>query len=57
MKKLEKKEMKNIQGGYGGCFDNHNGTTSCYEIYPNNWACSGMYKYSGETIALDCFQL
>lgn len=57
MKTLEKKEMKNIQGGdQHGCYDNHNGTTSCYAIYDNGWACTGMYEYSGKTIELECFQ-
>jgi len=56
MKKLEKKEMKSIQGGYGGCFDNGNGTTSCWVVYKNGWACSGTYTYSGATTYLECFQ-
>lgn len=57
MKKLEKKEMKGIQGGYQhGCHDNGNGTTSCYAIYDNGWACSGTYTYGGATTYLECFQ-
>jgi len=56
MKKLEKKEMKAIQGGGHGCSSNGNGITYCYAIYDNGWACTGSYTYSGETISLECFQ-
>ncbi|MBI5539297.1 MAG: hypothetical protein HY951_04510 [Bacteroidia bacterium] len=59
MKKLEKSEMKSINGGMEGgftqeCWDNFNGTSSCSIKYDNGYWCVGTYTYGGATRFLHC---
>lgn len=58
MKKLDKKEMKGIQGGFvHNCKDNENGTSYCNVLYDNGWYCEATYNYDGTyNKAINCYQ-